>query len=136
MIRILLVDDHPAIVAAWTAAFDADPDMVVDAVARDVPSARDIVVSTDPFDVVVMDIRLGDESGFHLLRSLDLARTGVVIVSAHGSPAYVDAAQRLGVRGYFLKTSETAEIVAGVKRVAGGATALDPEAMRQSSAGR
>lgn len=136
MIRILLVDDHPMIVDAWRSAFDADPGMRVEAVASDLAGARSTVEASPPFDVVVVDIRLGDGSGFRLLPSLDLARTAVVIVSAHGSPAYVDAAQRLGARGFFLKTSQTAELVAGVRRVAGGSTAWDPEAIRQSASGQ
>ncbi len=133
MISVLVVDDHPLILDAWTSAFGSDPDISVDAVATSLVGAREAIATHAPFDVIVTDIRLGDESGFRLLPAIDLARTGVVIVSAHGSPAYVDAAQRLGVRGFYLKTSTTASIVEGVKRVAGGSTAWDPEAMRQTA---
>lgn len=135
MITVLVVDDHPLILEAWHSALGADPDISVDAVATTVPEALEAIATHPPFDIVVTDIRLGSDSGFGILPALDLLRTGVVMVSAHGSPVYVDAAQRLGVRGFFLKTSSTAAIIAGVKRVAGGSTAWDPEAMHQSAHG-
>lgn len=136
MIGVLIVDDHPMIVDAWRTALEAEADVRVEAVAGDLAEARRVVGEMPPFDVVVIDIRLGEDSGFQLLPDLDLRRTAVVVVSAHGSPAYVDAAQRLGVRGFFLKTSRTADLVDAVRRVAGGSTAWDPAAIRQSAGGR
>lgn len=136
MISVLLVDDHAMMLDAWAHALTMEPGFSVDAVVSSVADALGEITTHPPFDVVIVDVRLGDDSGFDLLPALDLDRTAVIFVSAHGSPAYVDAAQRCGARGFFLKTSTTASLVEGVKRVATGGTAWDPETMRRTAHGR
>lgn len=130
MISVLVVDDHPMMADAWRTALDAEPDMRVSGVATSLEEAITHIgpAGTAP-DVIVLDVRLGEESGFRLLDRVDLARVAVVMVSANGSPAYVDTAQRRGARGFFLKTSPTARLVEGVRLAAAGGAAWDPAAL-------
>lgn len=130
MIRVLVVDDHPMMADAWRAAIDAEPDMQVTGVASNLGEAVALVATEGMVpDVAVVDVRLGEESGFRLLERVDLARVAVVMVSANGSPAYVDTAQRRGARGFVLKTSPTSRLVEGVRLVAAGGSAWDPAAL-------
>jgi two-component system NarL family response regulator len=124
VIRVLVVEDHPVVADGWRAGLDAEPDMTVAGLAATVAEARDAIAGLAP-DVALIDVRLRDGSGLALLGGIDLARTAPIIVSASASPAYLDAAQRLGARGYLLKTSPMGLLLGGVRDVARGGTAWD-----------
>jgi DNA-binding NarL/FixJ family response regulator len=57
-IRVLLVDDHPAVRAGARKLIDDEPDMAVVAVARDAEEAPR--QSASSIDVAVVDYHLGD----------------------------------------------------------------------------
>ena len=71
-IRVLLVDDHPAILDAVGAAVRAAPDMVLVGDARTLDAARAVLVGgTDRVDVVVSDVQLaGEAEGLRLLDAI------------------------------------------------------------------
>lgn len=80
MIRVAIVEDHPAISEGLTALIKGAPDVTVVGTARDVPSASTLIEHETP-DVVLCDIRLADEGdGFELV---DRYRTGPARSSCH-----------------------------------------------------
>lgn len=129
MTRILLVEDHPLVIDGWRAALADTEGLSLDAIAASLDAARAIVARGPAFDIAIVDVRLGDGSGFDLLGSLEPRLTATVLVSAFLSEAYVDSAQRLGARGFLLKSSPMALLVAAIRDVAGGGTAWDPAAI-------
>jgi len=68
-------------------------------------------------DVLLLDLRLGQESGFELLRS-DVPMPAVVVVTSYDYPQYADAALRLGAAGFVVKTAPTAELLDAIRRAA------------------
>ena len=53
-----------------------------------------------PVDVLLLDLRLGEESGFELLRdAADVILPAVVCLTSYDYPQYADAAMRLGALG-------------------------------------
>jgi DNA-binding NarL/FixJ family response regulator len=129
MTRILIVDDHPLVVDGWRASFVREEGLTLAAVARCLDEGRAVVAREPAFDIAVIDVRLGDGSGFALLEVLDPGRTAAILVSAFLSAAYVDTAQRLGARGFLLKSSPMSMLLAGIRDVAAGGTAWDPAAV-------
>jgi DNA-binding NarL/FixJ family response regulator len=127
MINVLLVDDHPVVTEGLRLALDADADVTVVGTARTLEEARTALDELDP-DVAVIDIRLGTQNGLELLSH----RTDVrfVVLSSFGGRPYVESAFRLGAGGFYLKTSPIDALIAGIKQVAEGRTAFDPDAMR------
>jgi two-component system response regulator NreC len=51
----------------------------------------------------------------------------VIILSAYVRDHYIDAAYKSGCWGYFSKSDDTAEIVAGIRKVASGQFAMGPK---------
>lgn len=133
MISVLLVDDHPAVTDGIRAVMERDPEIEVLDAVRTLEAAKAALAEASP-DVAVVDIRLPDGSGLDLIERD--SRTAFVLLSSFGSPQYVDAALRLGASGFFLKTSPSESLVAGVRRAAAGGTAFDPGVSRRSAGRR
>lgn len=130
MIRLAVVDDHPLVLDGLRAALaDVDGIQLVASPAT-VADAR--AVLDDDLDVVICDIRLGNESGFQLLaEAAGRDRSpAFLMISSFDSPQYVYAAQRLGAAGFLLKTAPTTEILDAVLRIAAGGSAYDVRLMR------
>lgn len=131
VITVLILDDHPVVSAGLAAALGADPELSIVAVTATVADARVALAEHTP-RVALVDIRLPDSSGLGLITKD--SSTGWIVVSSFDSPVYIDAARQLGASGYFLKSSPTADIIAGIKQVAAGHLAFDPEVTRRETA--
>lgn len=131
MIRVGLVDDHPAILDSLGRAIAASGDLELAWAARDVPSAQGLIAGGGA-DVVVCDVQLGHEAGG--LRLLDLFgrrhHPAFLMLSAYDYSALFRTAFERGALGYLLKSAEVDEILAAVRTVAGGGTAFDAASMR------
>ncbi len=79
--------------------------------------------------VVLLDLYIGERSGFEVLEQLhkrkSSARTIVLTMSAQ--PRHVAETLRLGAWGYVLKVSPTTEVLKAVEAVASGCRYLIPE---------
>jgi len=121
-IRVIVVDDHPVVRDGTAALLGAQAGLSVVATASSLPEARSVLVGT-PADVVLLDIRLGAESGLNLLTGEDPG-PGVIVLTAYDYPQYADAALRLGASGFILKTAPLAELLDAIRRVAAGGMAF------------
>jgi DNA-binding NarL/FixJ family response regulator len=119
-IRVAVVDDHP-VVREGTAALLAEiPGFVVTGQGETVDDARTLALSGNA-DVLVLDVRLGSDSGLRLLAELrDAGGAAVVMLTSFAYPQYVDAALRNGASGYVLKTAPISDLVDAIRRAAGG----------------
>jgi two-component system, OmpR family, response regulator len=124
--RCLVVDDDNEIrdsVADFLSCFGLG---VV--VAADGRSMRRIV-STEPVDVIVLDIMLPDESGLHLCQWVRGAKPDIPIImlTAQGDPGSRVVGLELGADDYLGKPFEPRELVARIhavlRRTRGGASA-------------
>jgi DNA-binding NarL/FixJ family response regulator len=75
-------------------------------------------------EVLLLDLRLGEESGFDLLRGSEKPMPAVVVVTSYDYPQYADAALRLGAAGFVVKTAPTAELLDAIRRAAAGGLAF------------
>ncbi len=122
MIRVAVVDDHPLVREGTAALVDRQEDMEIAGVAGSLAELRPILEAGST-DVLLLDLRLGQESGFELLRS-DVAMPAVVVVTSYDYPQYADAALRLGAAGFVVKTAPTAELLDAIRRAAAGGLAF------------
>ena len=121
-IRVGVIDDHAVVRDGTAALLEREPDIEIVGVAATLASAE-ALLGLAP-DVLVVDVRLGEENGFDLVR--DVAASGgpaIVILSAFDYPQYVDAALRLGASGYVLKTAPFDDLVHAIRQVAAGGVA-------------
>jgi DNA-binding NarL/FixJ family response regulator len=118
-IRVGVVDDHAVVRDGTAALLDREADIDVVGVAASLESAAGLL-ELDP-DVLVVDIRLGQENGLELLRGVSGGgRPAIVILTSFDYPQFVDAALRLGASGYVLKTDPFAKVVDAIRQVASG----------------
>ena len=140
-VRILLVDDHEVVRIGLRQLVDAHPDLKVCGEATTVAEARAAIDLLKP-DVVLLDLTLGEESGFDLLRSLDeLSYTPrVLVLSMFDESLYADDALALGARGYTMKDVPPEDLIRAVRTIAAGGVYLSDRlaqrVMRRVAAGR
>ncbi|TNY34680.1 DNA-binding response regulator [Thermomonospora catenispora] len=126
--RVVLVDDHEMILAGLQAMLAGFTGRVrVVGRARQAREATRLVTALRP-DVVLLDVRLGSESGLDLCRELTrrVPDTKVVFLSVYDDEQYVFEALRAGAGGYLLKRVDGLELVRRLEEVAQGETVVDP----------
>ena len=125
-IRVLLVDDHPAILDAVAAGVRAADDLELAGTAR---TALDGAGGS--IDVVVSDVQLaGDAEGLRLLDAMPSDGPAVLLLSSYDQPPLIRSAFERGAAGYLIKTSPVAEILDAVRTVAAGGTAFTAAMLR------
>ncbi len=129
MIRLAIVEDHPAIAEGLGALLRDEPDIEVVASVADGAGAERAIVELRP-DVVLCDLLLGDGSnGFDLIeRTAPGPR--FVILSAYSLPSYYRRAMDAGVAGFVSKTAPVDVIVDAIRTAAAGGTTFTKEALR------
>jgi DNA-binding NarL/FixJ family response regulator len=123
-IRVAIVDDHPVVLHGTAALLGAQPGIEIAGTAGSLDEARTLLETTDA-DVLLLDIRLGTQSGLTLLGG-DRPGAGpaVIVLTAYDYPQYAEAALRLGAAGFVLKTAPMAELLDAIQRAAGGGMAF------------
>ena len=130
-VRVLLVDDHPAILDSVARAVSAADDLALAGTARSLDEARAALrAGAGTIDVVVSDVQLAGEA--EGLRLLDAGTDGpaVLLLSSFDQPPLIRTAFERGAAGYLIKTSEVGEILDAVRTVAGGGTAFSAAMLR------
>ncbi len=123
MIRVAVVDDHPLVREGTAALIDRQEDMEIAGVAASLEDLRPLL-RDGAIEVLLLDLRLGEESGFDLLREREGPTPAVVVVTSYDYPQYADAALRLGAAGFVVKTAPTAELLDAIRRAAAGGLAF------------
>jgi DNA-binding NarL/FixJ family response regulator len=126
--KVLVIDDHPLILSALQ--------NVIQGIGRDVGvvgvagarAAREALAADGSFDLVLLDLRLGDADGFEVLVEL---RNGwpaipVVVVSASDRSADVIRAIDLGAMGFVPKRSSNELLFEALRQVMSGGIYVPP----------
>ena len=126
-VRVLMVEDHPAVLAGLKALIGADPEFAIVGEARDGRTALRMATQLAP-DVVVLDISLPEMNGVELAAALRAERPEirVLVLTVHEERAYLRQLVELGVSGYLLKRSAADELPRAIHAVASGGMYLDP----------
>jgi len=128
MIRLLIADDHPVVRAGLAGLFADEEGFEVVGQAADGAQAVELAAREKP-DVVLMDLRMPVIDGVAATGRIvafgaDAPR--VLILTTYESDDQILAAIEAGAAGYLLKAAPQDEIVAGIRLVATGQTALSP----------
>ena len=120
-IRVVLADDHQALVAKVRAVLAEDFE-VVDAVA-DGSQAVDAVLALDP-DVLVTDISMPLLDGLQVAKRLQSAhcRAKIVFLTVHEDQDFVTAALHAGASGYVTKSRLATDLIPAIREALLGRT--------------
>jgi DNA-binding NarL/FixJ family response regulator len=126
--KVLLVDDHPLVLSALQTVIESlGPDMRVVGAAS-AAEARDAFGGGAPFDLILLDLSLGDGDGFEVLA--EMRRTHpevpVVVVSASERASDVIRAIDLGAMGFVPKRSSEGGLREALRMVLAGGLYVPP----------
>jgi DNA-binding NarL/FixJ family response regulator len=128
---ILLVDDHRVFAEVLGEALLAEGGIGRVNHASSLDAAR-VLLTTDPPDIVLLDLVLADESGFELLG--ELARTtdapAAIVLSGSSEPRLIVKALECGAKGWLSKTTRLDALVTAVWQVLDGQMYLAPATLR------
>jgi DNA-binding NarL/FixJ family response regulator len=134
MIRVVLADDQALVRAGFRALLGSDEAIEVVGEAADGDEAIRQARVTRP-DVVLMDIRMPGTDGLAATRAITadpaLAGVKVIVLTTFQLDEYVFEALRSGASGFLVKDIEPAELLRGIRAVAGGDALLAPSVTRR-----
>jgi DNA-binding NarL/FixJ family response regulator len=135
-IRVGVVDDHPAIVAAVTGAIAGSADLEL---VGSGPTLADAMILADRVDVLVCDVQLdGHAEGLDILDAVQRAGRppAILMLSGFGHPSIIRAAIERGAAGYLDKGAELTTILDAIRVVANGGTVFSASALQRSRVAR
>ena len=128
MIRVLLADDH-AIVRAGLKEILADTGDIT--VAGEATNGQEVLVRVrgQDYDVAVLDMSMPGRSGIELIKQVkgEKPKLRILVLTMHSEEQYAVRALKAGASGYLTKDSAAEELVAAIRRIAGGGAYVSPE---------
>lgn len=117
-LNICIVDDNPRLRAGLRRLFDREEDMEVVAEAATIAEAR-IVFDEGRANMYVVDLGLGKDSGFDLIRQLRHRdpEICIVVLSWHNESAYRTRSVELGAQAYVVKSDPPTALISTLRGV-------------------
>ena len=132
MIRVLIADDHAVVREGLKKILSQNEGISVVAEACDGAEIME-KARAEGWDVAILDISLPGRSGLevlHDLRKNDIKKP-MLILSMHPEEQYGVRALKAGADGYLNKESASEELVAAIRKVAGGGKYISPALAEQ-----
>jgi DNA-binding NarL/FixJ family response regulator len=132
VIRVVLADDHAVVRKGIRGFLTETGEIAVVAEAANGDEALTLIREHRP-DVALLDIQMPGRTGLDVVRVVRAEQlpVGLLILTAYDDDPFVVTALRAGANGYVLKTAEPEDLVAAVRGVSEGQSALDPVIMRK-----
>ena len=126
-VKIMIADDHSMIREGLKNLLELDGDIQVIAEAVDGEDCLEKLQLVKP-DVLLLDINMPKKNGLEVLKCLKSRRSKlkVLVLTVHNETEYLMKAVDIGVNGYVLKDSESAELKKAIFTVADGETYIQP----------
>lgn len=120
-IRVILVDDHQAILEGLTTWINRQPDMQMIGSASEAQLAMKLIENGHP-QVVIVDLSLRDSDGIDLIKRILLRspEINVLVCSMYPEIPYAQRALNSGAKGYISKDCSSEEIIEAIRTIAQG----------------
>lgn len=124
-IKVLIVDDHPAVRLGLKSLISQEDDFEVVGEASSIGEALDVVTELQP-DAAIVDLSFEQgRSGLELVQQLS-EEIKVLVCSYHDERIFAERALAAGARGYIQKSEGLDEVVQALRRVGKGDIYLSP----------
>lgn len=129
-IRVMLVDDHQLFREGTAQLLESESGIEIVGLSTSASEALEMLDDIGP-DVVLVDINLPRENGFHFIREAmkRLAPPRVIVLSGYDETAYMVNAFQLGAYGFLAKTCSRAALIASIASVHRGQLVFTPEVL-------
>jgi DNA-binding NarL/FixJ family response regulator len=130
MTRLLVVDDHAIVRSGIRRLLGEREDIEVVEAASGEEAIN--AISSNPVDLVVLDLNLPGLGGLELLRRLAriAPKTPILVFSQHAEAIYATKALEAGARGFVSKNALPEEFLEAVDTVLAGAIAVEKSVQR------
>lgn len=120
-IRILIVDDHPVVLAGLSSMLGTQDGMQVVGSASSGEEALEIL-QNESADLLLLDLRMPGMNGIDTLRALRRAKISsrVIILTSFDTDEEVYRAVQAGAQGYLLKDAPQADMIKAIRYVYSG----------------
>ena len=128
MIRVVIADDHQILREGLKQLLLSAGDLDVVGEARDGHDVLERIRALE-FDVLLLDMSMPGKSGVELIKHVKTAKPKlrILVLSMHEEHQYAVRAIRAGASGYLTKESAAAQLVAAIRKVAGGGAFISAE---------
>ncbi|MEK8085187.1 response regulator transcription factor [Aquabacterium sp. A3] len=135
--KVLLIDDHPLILAALQSVIQGLGDHVKVTAADSGRTAREALVNDPQHQLVLLDLQLGDADGFDLLVEFRTRYPAlpIVVISASDRPSDVIRAIDLGAMGFVPKRASNETLFEALQQVLSGGVYVPPMNMGEAGFG-
>ena len=125
-VRLLIVDDHEVVRVGLRTLLSRVETFEVVGEASTAAQALEQTRTLQP-DVVLLDVRLGDESGFNACREIQKLERDVkvLVLTSFADDQVVVEAISAGADGYLLKEVNRDALISAIQKVASGQSVLD-----------
>jgi DNA-binding NarL/FixJ family response regulator len=129
-IRVFLLDDHELVREGVRSLLESDDDIEVVGEASTAAEALTRIPLAKP-DVAILDVRLDEGDGIAVCREVRSLLPDLVclMLTSFADDEALYASVMAGAAGYVLKQIRARDLVEDVKKVAGGASLMDPRAV-------
>ncbi len=123
--QIFVVDDHPLVRKGLCDAIRTQPDLAVCGEAVGWHDALDAIQALHP-DALVLDLNLKDGNGWTLIEHLQNANAlpPSLVLSVCEEDLYAIRLLQAGARGYLMKDSPIADVLAALRKILAGHVAV------------
>lgn len=129
--KVLLIDDHPLILSALQSVIQGLGEDLTVVGVNSARAARETLAAAADFDLVLLDLQLGDADGFDVLTEFRAAYPAlpVVVVSASDRASDVIRAIDLGAMGFVPKRASNETLFEALRMVMSGGIYVPPMTM-------
>lgn len=127
-IRVMLADDHVLMREGIRQLLEFDGSIEVVAEANDGEECIEKLLEIKP-QILLLDINMSKKNGIEVLKEIKNKKINVkvLILTVHDSIEYLLKAVELGVDGYIMKDSESAELKKAINVIMSGESYIQPK---------
>ena len=126
-IKVMIVDDHSMIREGLKQLLELEGEFEVIAEASNGQECMEQLINTKP-DVLLLDINMPVMNGLEVLKQIKEKKIAVkvLVLTVHNEVEYLLKAVDIGINGYLLKDSESAELKKAINSVVNGIDYIQP----------
>ncbi|MFC8151997.1 response regulator [Bacillus sp. GM2] len=133
MRRLLVIDDHPAVMEGTKAILETNQDFVVDCLS---PEASEQFLKKHDFsayDLILMDLNLGEINGMDLSKKIleTCSSCKIIVYTGYEVEDYFEEAIRSGMHGAISKTESKEKIIEYIYQVLDNKIVVDFDYFKQ-----
>ena len=127
-VKIMIADDHSMVREGLKSLLELDGDIQVIEEAVDGEDCLEKLTTCKP-DVLLLDINMPKKNGLEVLQCINKSnlKVKVLVLTVHNEVEYLIKAVDIGVDGYILKDSESAELKKAIFAITKGENYIQPD---------